>query len=94
MNILAANGDAISVTSTINYKLGAFFASQQTGIILNNEMDDFSNPSAVNIYGIPPSPANFVKAGRCPVSSMAPSIVTDEKGDVRWVKIVFKNDQN
>lgn len=83
MNILAPNGDAISVTSTINFKLGAFFASEQTGIILNNEMDDFANPGAVNIYGIPPSPANFVRAGKRPMSSMAPTIVTDEKGDVR-----------
>jgi gamma-glutamyltranspeptidase/glutathione hydrolase/leukotriene-C4 hydrolase len=44
VSILAPNGDAIAVTNTINYKLGAFFRSQQTGIIMNNEMDDFSTP--------------------------------------------------
>lgn len=83
MSILAPNGDAISVTSSINFKLGAFFASQQTGIIMNNQMDDFSMQGVVNVYGIPPSPANFVRPGRHPMSSMSPTIIVDEKGDVR-----------
>lgn len=83
MSILAPNGDAISVTSSINFKLGAFFASQQTGIIMNNQMDDFSTPGVVNVYGISPSPANFVRAGRHPMSSMSPTIIVDAMGDVR-----------
>lgn len=83
MSILAPNGDAISVTSSINFKLGALFASKQTGIILNNQMDDFSTPGVVNVYGIPPSPANFVRPGKRPMSSMSPTIVTDLNGDLR-----------
>ncbi|KAG5666824.1 hypothetical protein PVAND_014834 [Polypedilum vanderplanki] len=85
MSILAPNGDAIVVTNTINYLLGAFFRSQQTGIILNNEMDDFSNPGAPNIYGILPSPANFIKPGKNPLSSMTPTLVIDAKGDIRMI---------
>lgn len=84
MSILAPNGDAISVTNSINFKLGAFFASESTGIIMNNQMDDFSTTNAVNIYGIPPSPANFVRPGRHPLSSMSPTIITNENGEVRW----------
>lgn len=83
MSIFASNGDAISVTSSINFKLGAFFVSKQTGIIMNNQMDDFSTPGVVNVYGIPPSPANFVRPGKHPLSSMSPTIITDENGDVR-----------
>ena len=80
---MAPNGDAIAVTNSINYLLGAFFRSEQTGIIMNNHMDDFSTPGAPNIYGIPPSPANFIKPGKFPLSSMIPTMVIDGNGDVK-----------
>ncbi|KAG5666826.1 hypothetical protein PVAND_014836 [Polypedilum vanderplanki] len=85
MSILAPNGDAISVTSTINYYFGAFFRSVQTGIILNNEMDDFSTPGLLNIYGYLPSPTNFIKPGKHPQSSMTPTFIIDEKGNIRMI---------
>lgn len=90
VSILAPNGDAISITNSINYKLGAFFRSEATGIILNNHMNDFSTPGAPNIYGIPPSPANFIAPGKIPLSSMIPSVVVDGNGDVRWVFMDFR----
>ena len=75
-------GDAVSVTSTINLHYGSKFMSPSTGIILNNQMDDFSYPNIINAFGIPPSENNMVHPGRRPVSSMSPTAVVDKQGRV------------
>ena len=60
--------------------------SPSTGIILNDDMDDFSFPGFDNDFGVPPSPNNYAKPGKRPLSSMSPTIITDNQtGDVRLV---------
>lgn len=66
---------AVSMTTTVNTAFGSKVISQSTGILLNNQMDDFSSPGRPNIYGIPPSIANFIRPGKKPFSSMSPLIV-------------------
>ena len=50
------------------------------GIVMNNEMDDFSTPGFKNAFGYDPSPENFIVPGKRPMSSSSPSIVFDNAG--------------
>ena len=68
-------GLSISLTTTINTLFGAQLADNVTGILFNNEQNDFSIPGVTNAFGYIPSPANFVRPGKRPLSSIAPVIV-------------------
>lgn len=67
------------------FRFGSKIVSLRTGIVLNDGMDDFSTPGLRNLYGIPPSPANFIKPLKMPMSSMAPTILLDKNGDLELV---------
>ncbi|CAH1109280.1 unnamed protein product [Psylliodes chrysocephalus] len=82
ISVLSPDGDAVAVTSTINLLFGAGFASKSTGIILNNEMRDFSSPNMLNGNGFASSPINFVAPGKRAVSAMCPVIILDGNKDV------------
>lgn len=64
------------------FRFGSKIRSRSTGIILNDGMDDFSVPGRKNTYGLPASPANYIKAGKMALSSMCPSILLDKDGEV------------
>ncbi|XP_060862916.1 scoloptoxin SSD14-like [Metopolophium dirhodum] len=81
MVVIDSMGNVVISTSTINTYFGSGFMSPSTGLLLNNEMDDFSTPGVVNYYGIPSSPANYIEPGKRPMSSMCPTIITDKKKD-------------
>jgi gamma-glutamyltranspeptidase/glutathione hydrolase len=66
---------AISLTSTINLLFGSYIMVPETGIIMNNEMNDFSIPNNSSLFGDRPSSVNYVKPGKTPLSSMNPVIV-------------------
>ncbi|KAM0969724.1 hypothetical protein FF1_017939 [Malus domestica] len=76
--IVDADRNAVSVTSTVNYPFGGGVLSPCTGIILNNEMDDFSTPTEVSPDHLPPAPANFIEPNKRPLSSMTPLIITKD----------------
>ncbi|XP_065365732.1 glutathione hydrolase 1 proenzyme isoform X2 [Calliphora vicina] len=81
--VMAANGDAVAVTSTINDYFGSGQVGKRTGIIFNSAMNDFSTPGHKNNFNLPPSPSNFIGPQKRPMSSMSPMILTDPKGNVR-----------
>lgn len=59
--------------------------TSQTGIILNDEQDDFAVPGQPDAFGLPPSPWNYPEAGKRPLSSTAPTIVHSPSGGVKAV---------
>jgi len=82
---ISPEGDAASVTASVNLIWGCKFLSPSTGIIMNNQMDDFGAPNITSAYNVPPAPNNFIYPGKRPMSSMSTTIVVDEKGRVRAV---------
>jgi gamma-glutamyltranspeptidase/glutathione hydrolase len=75
-SVLDERGNAVAVTSTINTAFGSMVVVSGTGIVLNNEMDDFSAaPGVTNVYGLVGSRANSVRPGKRPLSSISPVLV-------------------
>ncbi|KAF7819737.1 glutathione hydrolase 3 [Senna tora] len=76
--IVDADRNAVSMTTTVNGPFGAGVLSTSTGIVLNNEMDDFSIPTAVSPEKLPPAPTNYIEPNKRPLSSMTPIIVSKD----------------
>ncbi|OAI95025.1 gamma-glutamyltransferase [Pseudomonas putida] len=74
--VIDAEGNAVAATLSVNLPFGAAFTPVGTGVVLNNEMDDFAaDPQGSNSYGLAGSQANAVAAGKRPLSSMSPSFI-------------------
>lgn len=76
LSLMDKEGNAVASTQTINGFFGAGVVVPDTGIVLNNEMDDFSaQPGAMNLFGAVGGKANAIVPQKTPLSSMSPTIV-------------------
>ncbi|KAI0852133.1 gamma-glutamyltranspeptidase [Daldinia vernicosa] len=69
-----SSGAAVSSTTTVNLLFGSLLMVPETGVVLNDEMNDFSIPGVRNEFGYAPSPANYIRPGKRPLSSITPVI--------------------
>ena len=84
-SVLDADGNAVAMTYTLNGLFGCGATAEGLGFLLNNEMDDFSSkPGTPNMFGLVQGAANAIGPGHRPLSSMTPTIIT-ENGKVRLV---------
>lgn len=75
-SVVDKDGNAVSNTYTINFNYGSGLVADGTGVLMNNEMDDFSaKPGTPNGFGLIGGDANAIQAGKRPLSSMTPTIV-------------------
>jgi gamma-glutamyltranspeptidase/glutathione hydrolase len=75
-SVLDKDGNRVAATLSINLPFGSGFVAPGTGVLLNNEMDDFSaKPGSPNAYGLVGSQANAIAPGKRPLSSMTPTFV-------------------
>jgi gamma-glutamyltranspeptidase/glutathione hydrolase len=80
ISIMDDKGNAVSTTQTVNGWMGAAVVAPGTGILLNNEMDDFAaQVNATNLYGAVGGEPNLIAPGKTPLSSMSPTILLKDK---------------
>ncbi len=85
-SVIDAAGNVVDVTYTLNNTFGSGFVAGDTGVLLNDEMDDFtSKPGVANMFGLVQGAANAIAPGKRPLSSMTPTVVLDPSGNVLLV---------
>lgn len=73
-------GNVVAITQTVNTSFGCKMTVPGTGVVMNNEMDDFSiAPGVRNAFGLVGSAANVIAPGKRPLSSMSPTLVLDDQ---------------
>jgi len=78
-SLIDREGNAVAATLSVNLPFGAAFTVPGTGVLLNNEMDDFAaDPDGRNSYGLEGSEANAIAPGKRPLSSMTPTMLENE----------------
>lgn len=76
ISILDKEGNRVAATLTVNYIFGSSFVAEGTGVLLNDEMDDFSiKPGVKNVFGLVGSVVNTIQPGKRPLSSMTPTFL-------------------
>jgi gamma-glutamyltranspeptidase/glutathione hydrolase len=81
LSVVDQEGNAVALTTTVNLEFGAHVVAGDTGILLNDELDDFTPaPGRSDVFSLPGAAANVPEPGKRPVSSMSPTIVVGEHG--------------
>lgn len=81
ISVVDRAGNAVALTTTINLAFGARIVAGDTGILLNDELDDFSaSPEARDVFALAGGKSNFAEPGKRPLSSMSPTIVVGKDG--------------
>ncbi len=81
ISVVDSEGNAVALTTTINLEFGAQLVAGRTGVLLNDEMDDFSlAPGVPDAFGLVAGSANQLAPGKRPLSSMSPTIVVGDHG--------------
>ncbi len=86
VSIVDGAGNAVAFTTTLNTWYGSKLVAAGTGVLLNNEMDDFTaRPGVPNFFGLIQGEANAIGPGKRMLSAMTPTLVTGPTGDLRFV---------
>jgi gamma-glutamyltranspeptidase/glutathione hydrolase len=86
VSVVDGEGNAVALTTTVNYPFGSCVLVPGTGILLNDEMDDFEPaPGVPNAYGLAGRGLNAPQPGKAPLSSMAPTFLFDAEGRLELV---------
>ncbi|MCA9560221.1 MAG: gamma-glutamyltransferase family protein, partial [Myxococcales bacterium] len=86
LSVVDAEGGAVSLTTTLNTWYGSKWVAAGTGVLFNNEMDDFTTrPGTPNHFGLVQGAANGIEPGKRPLSAMTPTLVLDPAGALRLV---------
>lgn len=76
LSVIDGWGNAVALTTTVNFYFGSCVVAEGTGVLLNDEMDDFAlQPDAPNVFGLVTGEANAIQPGKIPLSSMSPTLV-------------------
>ncbi|KAF1805007.1 gamma-glutamyltransferase [Mucor lusitanicus] len=85
LSVVDKDNGAVALTSTVNLLFGSRIMDPATGIILNDQQDDFSSAGISNAFGFSPSAANFVAPGKRPLSSVTDTIIETKDGQLKMV---------
>jgi len=84
LSVIDEEGNAVAITTTVNDGFGSCVVAKGTGVLLNDQMDDFAvAPSVPNAYGLSGGKENAPEAGKEPLSSMAPTFLFAPSGELR-----------
>ncbi|NVJ26892.1 gamma-glutamyltransferase [Myxococcus sp. AM011] len=84
ISVVDKQGNAVALTTTVNYSFGSCVVAKGTGVLLNDEMDDFAaQPGVPNAYGLVTGEPNAIQPGKVPQSSMSPTLVFSKEDPKR-----------